>query len=234
MTRQMPIQDLNVKFGEGFPHTEHRSLLPKMRRFHDSKRQRVEHRGSSVCPEQRDLYVPREDLGHNLPRTESRSQCDVVETGGEKRIDLSSCHICHRKPTVRSELDAFADCEGCARRTCYICIRECLGSDTSMSDAMNINVEGLDGNYDELAISFTEEMAIEIEGRTSRIRNSSRYALSSGKASDLDPGHDLGGRWECASQMTKHKGMVCSRCCVERGTEGEVWCMGCLRAEDNA
>lgn len=28
-----------------------------------------------------------------------------------------------------------------------------------------------------------------------------------------------------------HKGMVCSRCCVERGTEGEVWCLGCLRAE---
>lgn len=28
-----------------------------------------------------------------------------------------------------------------------------------------------------------------------------------------------------------HRGMVCSRCCVERGVEGEVWCLGCLRVE---
>jgi hypothetical protein len=29
----------------------------------------------------------------------------------------------------------------------------------------------------------------------------------------------------------QHRGRICSRCCVERGTEGEVWCLGCLRAE---
>ena len=28
-----------------------------------------------------------------------------------------------------------------------------------------------------------------------------------------------------------HRRMVCSRCCVEKGTEGEVWCLGCLRSE---
>ena len=29
-----------------------------------------------------------------------------------------------------------------------------------------------------------------------------------------------------------HRGMICSRCCVERGMEGEVWCLGCLRMEE--
>lgn len=33
---------------------------------------------------------------------------------------------------------------------------------------------------------------------------------------------------------TGHRGMVCSRCCVERGTEGEVLCLGCLRTEETA
>lgn len=33
------------------------------------------------------------------------------------------------------------------------------------------------------------------------------------------------GEWE-------HRGMICSRCCVERGADGEVRCLGCLRAEE--
>lgn len=32
-------------------------------------------------------------------------------------------------------------------------------------------------------------------------------------------------------RIAKHNTMICSRCCVERGTEGEIWCLGCLRAE---
>ena len=31
---------------------------------------------------------------------------------------------------------------------------------------------------------------------------------------------------------SRHRGMVCSRCCVERGPDGEVRCLGCLRAEE--
>jgi hypothetical protein len=27
----------------------------------------------------------------------------------------------------------------------------------------------------------------------------------------------------------QHRGMVCSGCCVERGVDGEVRCLGCLR-----
>lgn len=36
------------------------------------------------------------------------------------------------------------------------------------------------------------------------------------------------GPWEKGVVET-HREMVCSRCCVERGTEGEVLCLGCLR-----
>ncbi|TGJ77585.1 hypothetical protein E0Z10_g10686 [Xylaria hypoxylon] len=40
---------------------------------------------------------------------------------------LNPCHICHRKPTKKSDLDSFADCTGCGERTCFVCLRACQG-----------------------------------------------------------------------------------------------------------
>ena len=209
--------------GDELKHAERRLLVPKMRRCHDSKRQRVER----TYPEE-DLFL---SCGQNFTHTTDRQQHETKETSAKPRIDLSPCHICHRKPTVRSELDAFADCEGCGRRTCYICIRECLGS-TPMRD-VGINAEDLTGDLDGLPFSFGERMPMGDDGRIRRERNVSGYTTSE-SVFGFDPGDDLGGRAEWDRQMKDHKGMVCSRCCVERGTEGEVWCMGCLRAEENA
>ncbi|KAI9838595.1 MAG: hypothetical protein M1819_004908 [Sarea resinae] len=41
---------------------------------------------------------------------------------------LSSCHICHRRPTTHTLLSTYADCDACGARTCYICLRECEAS----------------------------------------------------------------------------------------------------------
>jgi len=55
---------------------------------------------------------------------------------------------------------------------------------------------------------------------------------------DTGAGHERdgdGGRvaWPGAGRGEwGHRGMVCSQCCVERGVDGEVWCLGCLRAEE--
>ncbi|TLD26383.1 hypothetical protein PspLS_04818 [Pyricularia sp. CBS 133598] len=50
---------------------------------------------------------------------------------------LAPCHICQRRPTKKSDLDSFADCEGCGMRTCYVCIRECLGWDREEDNSVN-------------------------------------------------------------------------------------------------
>lgn len=42
---------------------------------------------------------------------------------------LRPCHICHRRPTTREVLDAYADCDLCGQRACYICLRECTAAD---------------------------------------------------------------------------------------------------------
>lgn len=42
---------------------------------------------------------------------------------------LRPCHICYRRPTTRELLDAYADCDLCGERACYICLRQCDASD---------------------------------------------------------------------------------------------------------
>ncbi|KAJ5129173.1 uncharacterized protein N7515_005212 [Penicillium bovifimosum] len=38
---------------------------------------------------------------------------------------LRPCHICHRRPTTRQVLNAYADCDLCRERACFICLRQC-------------------------------------------------------------------------------------------------------------
>ncbi|KAL4943949.1 hypothetical protein BDV06DRAFT_122734 [Aspergillus oleicola] len=42
---------------------------------------------------------------------------------------LRPCHICHRRPTTKELLEAYADCELCGHRACFVCLRQCDGSD---------------------------------------------------------------------------------------------------------
>ncbi|KAE8377541.1 hypothetical protein BDV26DRAFT_263467 [Aspergillus bertholletiae] len=38
---------------------------------------------------------------------------------------LRPCNVCHRRPTTKEVLDAYADCDICGERSCYICLRQC-------------------------------------------------------------------------------------------------------------
>ncbi|KAI6712526.1 hypothetical protein PZA11_003431 [Diplocarpon coronariae] len=169
-----------------YPSQSHspRNVLSPKRRFYDSKRPRIGVGISSLeCGTTgRDVFVSRESKpscpdrpgGHKeMPKAAGGS----VTAGG--KIDLSPCHICRRKPTVKSELDAFGDCDFCGERTCYICTRRCEGPGEAVGD-----------------------MVVE------------------------DP-HERG-----LAGDGGHRDQICSGCCVEKGAEGEVWCLGCLRKED--
>ncbi|TEY66806.1 hypothetical protein BOTCAL_0131g00170 [Botryotinia calthae] len=144
-----------------YPHAVHheserRHLIPRSK-MSLNKRVRVE-------------YLPSEP--------ESRIEQTKEKEKSGSGMDLRACHICRRKPTVMKELDAFANCEGCGKRACWVCIRECLGG----------------------------------WGNT-------------------EMGEEVGGKEGWGEKGMTHRGMICSRCCVERGTEGDVLCLGCLRME---
>lgn len=55
---------------------------------------------------------------------------------------LRSCHICHRRPTTRELLEAYADCDLCGQRACFICLRRCDVADCcSRAGQMNQEIE---------------------------------------------------------------------------------------------
>jgi hypothetical protein len=141
----------------------------------------------------------------------------VAREEGYKRTDLRACHICHQKPKVRTDLDSYGDCEGCGERTCYICMRECLGP----SSPVRWESESEMGRE---RMSFTTgDDRPGSEDRAEEWGFDARAAHSKGGGGGWlgKEGRDWG-----------HRGMVCSRCCVERGVDGEVRCLGCLRAEE--
>ena len=142
---------------------------------------------------------------------EARSKEDAP---ARPKIDLSPCHICHRKPTLIRELDAFASCEGCGKRTCWVCIRECLGFGVALAGSVNgpgQEDKDLNCNANDVDFDFSSERR-------------------DPEDQDSDVGMEKSDN-DTQTEESPHRGMICSRCCVERGTEGEVWCHGCLRAE---
>jgi hypothetical protein len=42
-----------------------------------------------------------------------------------EQISLERCHICHKGPKMKTELDSYDNCWRCKKRTCYICMRMC-------------------------------------------------------------------------------------------------------------
>lgn len=149
-------------------------------------------------------------VGLEEERRRARSPSAGIRDGaGKGRTCLAPCHICHRRPTKKSDLDSFADCEGCGERACFICIRECIGL-TTADRGLGERTEGDTGG----GISEQE-------------------ALSRSFCMDDADDHAAAGRDEGQEEGRKgwaggHRGMVCSRCCVEMGPDGEIACLGCL------
>ncbi|KAM5381000.1 hypothetical protein ACJZ2D_003115 [Fusarium nematophilum] len=114
---------------------------------------------------------------------------------------LAPCHICHRKPTKKSDLDSFADCEGCGERTCFVCIRECQSS--------NLSEESVLSEQEVLSRSFYMD---DVDDQPQKWNHAASGRQEAKKG------------WDAVG----HRAVVCSRCCIERGVHGEVACLGCF------
>ncbi|KAJ5162482.1 hypothetical protein N7492_007874 [Penicillium capsulatum] len=60
---------------------------------------------------------------------------------------LRPCHICHRRPTTRQVLDAYADCDLCSQRACFICLRQCDAIDCAGSVKSHLTDHGQSNLY---------------------------------------------------------------------------------------
>ena len=150
----------------------------------------------------------------------------------QSKNDLSPCHICHRKPQRKSDLDAYKNCEGCGRRTCYICIREC--NNWIQNPAPVVSLSGSNETAD---ISFEMRDAYsgddEHDEKTAATHDTHHQAASSSSSSSSPPSSSRTVFAEWWRHHSQHRTVICSQCCVETGPEGETMCLACLRFVDS-
>ncbi|KAL1965301.1 hypothetical protein VTN77DRAFT_5903 [Rasamsonia byssochlamydoides] len=134
---------------------------------------------------------------------------------------LRPCHICHRRPTTRVMLDAYADCELCGERACYICLRECnaVGCGTTAAAALSgvtstsltpTTPEGVGGGGEGGGGGIT-------------IKDGYLYGQQQQLLQYTTPGD---------GERRQRQRKICSCCAVEGLTEtGDeiVWCLDCVR-----
>jgi hypothetical protein len=194
--RQRTTVDIDVD-GEGEPMQRSPSSSPSQRH------QRQHH-------QQRTKDESQEEL-HDKSRLTAPTATTNTTTNPTSASLMSRCHICFRKPNKKSDLDSFADCQGCGQRTCYVCIRECLGWGLP-----NLQTQILD-NKPPPTPTLKEKNSFTMLDADVTIENQQPPPQSEGHQ------HEEG--W---ARGGGHRQMVCSRCCVEKGQDGDVVCLGCL------
>lgn len=186
--------------------------------------QQTSHRPTPLAPSSRHNHARSPSASKLGPRTTTTT---TITTNV-----LAPCHICHRKPTKKTELDSYADCQGCGERTCYVCMRECLGWGMTPRDRHNPN------DYEKEVLMRDEEINSENgQGEENNTGNDHSFNMEDAPPEDAHIDYDSPradhrireGTW-VKEGGTGHRERICSRCCVEEGVEGEVTCLGCLSA----
>ncbi|KAI1828043.1 hypothetical protein F4861DRAFT_490419 [Xylaria intraflava] len=138
---------------------------------------------------------------------------------------LSPCHICHRKPTKKSDLDSYSNCTGCGERTCFICLRACQGWLPRPEEG---KTDQPAPEEEETCVSFVME---DVDDQESAHDHADGYIHFKKTQQRQKKGEGGGaGSWNGHG----HREVICSRCCIERGSEGEVVCLGCLAGIEGA
>lgn len=155
---------------------------------------------SIPCPTASRKIIPLASKRRRLSNCENSTTTTTLPAQHTSPLMLP-CHVCQRKPRRKSDLDSQADCEGCGQRACFVCLRECSGW-TAGIDSIN--------SADSISID-------DYEGQTPT--DETNHMLSHFAKKQSRP-------WSASSRG--HRRIVCSRCCVERGEDGEVVCLGCM------
>lgn len=209
--RQRPTVDIEVET-DPEPMQRSPSNSPPQRHYHQTQHQAREHI---------------RDVSREEPRHQS-------ETRPSASSLMNRCHVCSRKPTKKSELDGFADCQGCGQRTCYVCIRECLGWDPRALQQGTTSTQEASDPHRPTTGSTTSTTTISTpineEGETSFTMLDADAEAYHQRPTSV-PSDYQGMEREQGEGWTRgggHRQMVCSRCCVEKGQDGDIVCLGCL------
>ncbi|KAI5862138.1 hypothetical protein GGS23DRAFT_572846 [Durotheca rogersii] len=204
------FSSLNIPRKAVLPASKRSRLLDENEEQHAYSHPLSSHAGHHLHQHQQSPFPHAHPEYSTPPASPDRTRCETT-TRANQPLLLSPCHICHRKPTKKSELDSFADCMGCGRRACFICIRACQGWLPPVTVVEHS--ASSDEEAENPSASFTMR-DVDDDG------DNHGYSQNHEPSQKQGRGDGWVGRG--------HREVICSRCCVERGLEGDVVCLGCL------
>ena len=192
------------------------------------------------------LFRPLADLKETDVNTARKAPPVRMTTAQYK---LSNCHICGRRPVKKADIDAYADCQGCGRRTCYVCIRQCLGwtgedEDLAALDRLPSTPSNLAGAKG--AHAAEQGRHGQHDRAMDNVHPSPGHGVEHDKFMSDPPTADsqqdkamfdevpvraaaaAGAHQHAGWSIGRHHEVICSQCCVEKGVDGDVVCLGCL------
>lgn len=196
-----------------------RKIMPMAKRARFTDDEVHIHSDDSAAPTHRRRPSQQKILLQDQPGLGNKT---TTTTTRPTAVSLTPCYICHRRPTKRSDLDSFAACQGCGERACYVCIRGCQG--WNADDAREVLSE-----QEVLSRSFHMDDADDEVPADGGHQHSSGHGARD-RPPEAGAAHRSRNGWDAGA----HRAVVCSRCCIERGAEGDVVCLGCLSGMEGA
>ncbi|KAM7207047.1 hypothetical protein V8F33_000146 [Rhypophila sp. PSN 637] len=133
------------------------------------------------------------------------------------------CHICSRKPTKKSDLDMFADCEGCGQRACFVCMRQCLDWRPLV---LREEIKDLPRQKNRASLGAMSTDSFTMEDANDAPDANGPHDQKEGQ--DSSSKHQQPKDTEGWPARGEHRQMICSKCCIEAGQNGDIICLGCL------
>jgi hypothetical protein len=93
----------------------------------------------TICVPSADSSPPISPKTIVMPKFPQQTNCAFVPL-------LHPCHICHRRPTTRALLEAYADCDLCGERACFVCLRQCDAINCCGPGAQERQIENTSNN----------------------------------------------------------------------------------------
>jgi hypothetical protein len=218
------------------PFHQHRSspLKRKIIPFPSIQRQRIYVDEKNENGEDREMRLgssPSQDQPdgnkHDDNTLDSQQQQAARATTTSSAANLMArCHICSRKPAKKSDLELFTDCQGCGQRACDICMRECFGwrpiltagSDNTLPLSTGLATGEVKLPDSNASFTMVDVDADEVSEQQSHRQHTHRLPRSyKPRPGDADEWARRG-----------HRERICSRCCIEKGPDGDIVCLGCL------
>jgi hypothetical protein len=126
--KSIGFEVLSIPSSNGHLHTGLQHIHPHIITIPDSicAMRTISTHPAPKSPRRSPAKIRRRLLLESFSNTNTNTKLKVPEPPTQlQQVRLEACHICHKAPKLKTDLDSYGDCWRCNKRVCYICVRMC-------------------------------------------------------------------------------------------------------------